>query len=374
MSTMQNKSRLRRRRAGWYLGIFVAVLAVTAQVLYSTGAYDSWRNARSVDRACGGLLAQGGLPDALQSSQLRAEQLDSGHGLLTDCMVKRADSGADGALTVSLQWSKDTAVSTEPRAWFTDVSSGVAAQAAPLGAGWPGIVRNRTDETVMVTLDCQNAPGKALIALGVLINKPDGAAPAVLTGLGRVTAETAQKAAATYGCHANAGARLKEVNPPPAGSQGRPPAPLDQSRGSCAALRGLAPQAARNGVPQAMEYPADSRTPQVNCYLVTDTDKPGYGVYAFYGAAAKAFRASGESGSSAGPGGTNDRASATATCPGSTEPAAFLITRLREVDMNDVTYPVPRYSPDFANAALKAFADNEAKQRGCSEVRMVAAS
>ncbi|WP_438294018.1 hypothetical protein [Streptomyces sp. HUAS TT7] len=310
---------------------------------------------------------------ALQSSKLRGEQLDSGHGLLTDCMVKRAENGADGALVVSLQWSGATATSTEPRAWYTDLRNGARAQAAPLGQGWPGIIRYRGAPTIMVTLDCQNDRTKALVALGVLMNTPDGAASAagpVLTGLGRVTAETAQKAAAKYGCRANGGEKLTDVTLPPYGAKTRPAKPLDQSQGSCAALRGLAPQATQSGVPQAMEFPADTQAPQVNCYLATSSQKPGYGLFAFYGASAKALRAGGVPSSFKMPDEPKDYAWATAKCPQSTEPAAFLLTRLYDPDTS--THPVPHHSPDFANTALKAFADNEAKQRRCTDVRMTA--
>ena len=160
------------------------------------------------------------------------------------------------------------------------------------------------------------------------------------------------------------------MSAPPVGAGHRPAKPLAQSQGSCAALRDLAPTATPSGTPQAVEFTADAQAPQVNCYLATASQKPGYGLFAFYGTTAKEFRMSAAARSLRQLEGDKDSAWATAQCPRSPEPASFLITRLQEVTASAVTYPVPRYSPDFANTALKAFADNEAKRRGCTDVRM----
>ncbi|GAA2452441.1 hypothetical protein ACFPFX_13540 [Streptomyces mauvecolor] len=370
---MQKISRLRRIHPGWYAGTFIAVLAIVAQVLYSTGIYDSWRNSRSVDQACGGILAQGELATALDSSELRAKPLDLDDGYLAHCLVLRADSGRNGSLEMSLRWSTTKPSSLEAFPSSSDLDNGTMGQVAPLGGGWSGIVRNDGSAAVQVALDCRNDRSKALVAYGSFA--APGFAPsksaAALTGLGRVTTETARKTAAKYGCEASGGEKLTTVSSPPYGARPNPAKPLGQSTGSCAALRTLAPMAAQHDVPQAMEYPADAQAPQVNCYLATPSTKPGYGLYAFYGTSAKMFRA-GATRWLTSPGEDRTYASAIAKCPQSTEPAAFVITHLLEVHGNDITYPAPHYSPDFANTALKAFADHEAKQRGCTDVRMTA--
>ncbi|MFI6054115.1 hypothetical protein ACIBCO_28995 [Streptomyces violascens] len=371
---MQKISGLRRIHPGWYAGAFVAVLAIAAQVLYSTGIYDSWRDGRSVDRACGGMLAQGELDTALESSELRAESLELDDGYLAHCLVLRADSGRNGSLEMSLRWSTTKPSSSEAFPSGSDIDNGTKGQVAPLGGGWSGVVRNDGSAAVQVALDCRNDRSKALVAYGSFA--APGFAPsksaAALTGLGRVTTEAARKTAAKYGCEASGGEKLTTVSSPPYGARPNPAKPLGQSTGSCAALRGLAPTAAQNDVPQAMEYPADTQTPQVNCYLATASQKPGYGLFAFYGASAKALRTGGVPSSLKAADEPRDYAWATAKCPQSTEPASFLITHLLEVHSDAITHPVPRYSPDFANTALKAFADNEAKQRGCTDVRMTA--
>ncbi|MFE3520209.1 hypothetical protein ACFXOD_01200 [Streptomyces sp. NPDC059161] len=64
-------------------------------------------------------------------------------------------------------------------------------------------------------------------------------------------------------------------------------------------------------------------------------------------------------------------ASATAMCPRSTEHAAFPFARRHDSDAHPVA-PRHRHSPDFANAALTAFADNEAEQRACTDAELVA--
>ncbi|MCX5382641.1 hypothetical protein [Streptomyces sp. NBC_00083] len=366
---MQKTSRPRRIHPGWYAGTFVVVLAVVAQVLYSTGMYGAWRDGRSVDRACGGNLAQGGLEGALGSSHSHAEDLGSGDGALGDCLVK-GSSGPHSALQMTLRWSADAVSTAETRARFGDLRNGYRGAVAPLGAGWPGVVRNDGTPSVLVSLDCADDPAKSLVVTGTLTGPPPGAQsdPAVLTGLGRVTAETALDAAGRHGCRTSGGQRLTRVTAPPYGTGRLPSEPLGRAAGSCSPLRSLASAAAHDGVPEAVEFPTDARAPQVNCYLATRAGaKAGYGLYAFYGTSAKAFREKGGAPALKLPDEPQDFASATAACPGSSEPATFLVTRLYDTDTR--TYPVAHYSPDFANAALKAFADSETKRRGCDTVR-----
>ncbi|MFF4932551.1 hypothetical protein ACFY2H_27240 [Streptomyces griseofuscus] len=138
----------------------------------------------------------------------------------------------------------------------------------------------------MAALDCVNQKDKALVACGDLLGASNGTS---LTGLGRVTTETAEKAAEKHGCQVKAGERLSGLSAARLGASGTAK-PLARAQGSCAALRGT--DAAAAGTPEAMEYPADPDAPQTNCYLVTKAKKPGYGLYAYYGAAAKDFLAS----------------------------------------------------------------------------------
>lgn len=368
MSTMQINSRLRRIRAGWYAGAFVLVLGIAAQVLYSTGVYDSWRNGRTLDRACDGTLAQGGLQAALHSSSLRAGQVDAS-GYVTACRVENQESGArGGSLEVKLRWST-VAPPSDTLVWYSEDSTGIRDRTAPLGNGWPGVVRHDETSQVMVTLDCQNQKSKALVAYGDLYGSDSGSA---LTGLGRVTTETARKAAAAHGCEVKAGKQLTRVSAPGGTDTA---VPLKQTQGSCSALRDLAATATDSGTPSALETPSDARAPQVNCYLVTGAKKPGYGLYAYYGAAAKDFLTSQGSSLKEGYGATHEDknyAWATATCPQSTQPAVFVLYLLHDRDTD--TYPAGHYSASFAASALKAFAAGETKQRGCTDARTATSS
>ncbi|MFJ4522580.1 hypothetical protein ACIP4Y_16770 [Streptomyces sp. NPDC088810] len=58
-----------------------------------------------------------------------------------------------------------------------------------------------------------------------------------------------------------------------------------------------------------MEYAADPDPPQTNCYLVTGAKRPGYGLYAYYGVAAKDFESTGFGGLD------HESVVATAPCP-----------------------------------------------------------
>ncbi|MGV4982982.1 hypothetical protein ACVB8X_24345 [Streptomyces sp. NRAIS4] len=356
----------RQRLVGWSLGGILLTLYIVAQTLYSTGVYAYWRDQRSLDSACGGTLARGGLGDALNSPHVRARAADDSE-YLAACLINRPDTGRHGgALQLMLRWSDQSATSEalEP---FSRNANGVQGQAAPLGNGWPGFVRDDGSAQVVVALDCQNNKNRALVAYGDLIQWPEDAKTRqpVLTGLGRVTTETAQKAAAKYGCHAQGGRQLTHVSLPSPSTETAPQR-LTQARGSCVALRGLAGQASDAGTPGFVEYPADAHTPQVNCYLFTPAGKPGYGLYAYYGAVAKDFQSVNPANRS------DDYALATATCPQSDQEAVFALYHLYDRDTDG--YPVRHYSASFSKTALKAFADHEAKQRGCTNVRMMSGS
>ncbi|MEU5078991.1 MULTISPECIES: hypothetical protein [Streptomyces] len=363
---MQTKSGLRPRHAGWYAGALLLVLALLGLVLYGTGVIGSGGDDDSVDRACDGSLAQGGLSAALHSSRLSAEDLDDGD-YLASCRVRTEASGAErGALEVKLRWSTSKAPAST-LVWYNANYNGVRDRAAPLGHGWPGVLRHESGTyQVMVALDCVNQRNKALVAYGDLLGAANST---TLTGLGQVTTETAREAAEKHGCQVEAGQRITGLSPGLLGRSGAAEPLLRQADGSCAALRDT--EAARNGTPDVLEYPADPDTPQVNCYLVTKAGKPGYGLYAYYGASAKDFLASEEAALKAatGPYGEHDYTWATSTCR-SAQPAVFALYRLYDEDTGG--YPVPHYSDSFARSALTAFAAHEAKQRGCGSVRTAA--
>ncbi|MEV8555469.1 hypothetical protein AB0478_03150 [Streptomyces sp. NPDC051917] len=335
-------------------------------MLYGTGTFGSGRDDSSLDRACDGSLAQGGLSAALHSSHLSADgEGDSDY--LAACRVRNAESGPQsGSLELKLRWSTSKAPSST-LTWYNEDYDGVREQAAPLGHGWSGVVRYEGGTyQVMVALDCVNQKNKALVAYGDLLGASNGT---TLTGLGRVTTETAERAAEKHGCQVRAGKQLTGLSTARLGTPDTAK-PLQQAQGSCVALRRTA--AAQSDTPEIMEYPADPDAPQTNCYLVTKAKKPGYGLYAYYGAAAKDFLASEGDQLKEGYGPTHsdrDYAWATATCPRSAQQAVFVLYHLHDRDTD--TYPVPQYSASFARSALQAFTDHEAKQRGCSDVRIM---
>ncbi|WP_199570864.1 hypothetical protein [Streptomyces murinus] len=364
---MQTKSGSRQVHAGWYAGACLLVLALVGAVLYGSGAFGSGGGEESLDRACGGSLAQGGLSEALHASDFSAEEEGDGDYLVA-CRVRAQESGPQGSsLELKLRWSTAKAPAAT-LTWYNADYDGVREQAAPLGHGWSGVLRHAGGTyQVMAALDCLNQKDKALVAYGDLLGASNGT---TLTGLGRVTTETAEKAAEKHGCQVKAGERLSGLSAARLGASGTAK-PLARAQGSCAALRGT--DAAAAGTPEAMEYPADPDAPQTNCYLATKAKKPGYGLYAYYGAAAKDFLASEGDQLEKGYGpthGDRDYAWATATCPRSAQQAVFVLYHLHDEDTG--TYPIPHYSASFARDALRAFADHEAKQRGCTGVRLAA--
>ncbi|MFE2380105.1 hypothetical protein [Streptomyces misionensis] len=336
-------------------------------VLYSAGIFGDKGDAGSLNRACDGTLAQGGISAALHSSHFSADEEGEGDSdYLASCRIRNPESGPQASsLELKLRWSTTKAPSAM-LTWYNADYDGVRGQAAPLGDGWSGVVRHEGGTyQVMAALDCVNQKNKALVAYGDLLGTANDT---TLTGLGRVTTETARKAAEKHGCQVKAGRRLTDLSTARLGAPGTAK-PLPQAEGSCAALRGT--DAERNGTPEVMEYPADPDAPQTNCFLVTKAKKPGYGLYAYYGAAAKDFLTSEGNQLREGYGpthGDRDYAWATATCPQSDQRAVFVLYRLYDGDTD--TYPVPHFSDSFAHDALQLFAEHEAKQRGCTDVRM----
>ncbi|MBN0044863.1 hypothetical protein JS756_12235 [Streptomyces actuosus] len=103
-------------------------------------------------------MAQGGLDAALNSSHQRARADDPDY--LASCLINRFDTGRHGgALTIRLRWSNQSATlaTLAPLAPLGRNANGVEGQAAPLGSGWPGVIRYDGPAQVVVALECQNA-------------------------------------------------------------------------------------------------------------------------------------------------------------------------------------------------------------------------
>ncbi|MFJ4948714.1 hypothetical protein [Streptomyces sp. NPDC088760] len=158
--------------------------------------------------------------------------------------------GSGRAVRITLRWSTEDAPSGS-LVWYDSDYHGVRAQAAPLGNGWSGVVRYDGTWQIMVVLDCAHQKDKALVAYGDLYGASGGTA---VTGLGRVTTETARKAAGKYGCQVKAGEPLTRVSTARLGRPGTAK-PLARAQGSCVALRDTSPTG--SGTSGIMEYAAD---------------------------------------------------------------------------------------------------------------------
>ena len=138
---MQTKSGSRQVRAGWYAGACLLVLALVGAVLHGSGAFGSGGGEQSLDLACGGSLAQGGLSEALHASDFRAEEEGDGD-YLAACRVRTQESGPQGSTTVgpvssgtraapTRSWPHWTASTRRTRPWSPMVTCSARRTARP---------------------------------------------------------------------------------------------------------------------------------------------------------------------------------------------------------------------------------------------------
>ncbi|BBC94231.1 hypothetical protein SRO_3055 [Streptomyces rochei] len=119
MTSWQTKSGTRQVHAGWYAGACLLVLALVGAVLYGGGAFGSGGGEESLDRACGGSLAQGGLSEALHASDFSAEE-DGDGDYLAACRVRAQESGPVSSGTRAAptrSWPHWTASTRRTRPW-----------------------------------------------------------------------------------------------------------------------------------------------------------------------------------------------------------------------------------------------------------------
>ncbi len=341
------------------------VALIAAGWFYFSGAYDRWRDGRSLAEACDGLLDVDGVRAALDSDDVRGmggqqEYLTDGEtGRITLCRVK--DRTGDQSVKVDVHWgSKMTAAAAALRHQFV---RDPRITAVPIGHGWRGAVVS-VDKVLYgaVELGCTNKHDESLIVN--LYTFENAKIPEQRRNFARLATSVARSAAQHVGCASKPGKLVQQISPEPA----KTAVPLTRSKGTCAPAVRDTEAARRTGVVSVTEAPADPDAPAEDCYLVDAAGKELYRLTALYGPFANGPR-HGSSAGLAGDSGAfgeegNRYGYATAQCPGDKERSLYVIATSPWENRD------PDRDPEFAQSALKSFAQESAKNHGCTDLRL----
>ncbi|MEU2154377.1 hypothetical protein ABZ532_05025 [Streptomyces sp. NPDC019396] len=360
-------TKLKTRRA--LVAVTLAIVLAGSGTFYLSGAYDDWRGGRAIGAACEGVLAP---EDTLRvlGGKGRARSGAGDLSLLGDPAQSLARCGittsaGTAAVLFDVRWGGDAdAASLFPGR--ADLR-GATGSAAPLGGGWPGTITSASGQSrVSIALQCRNRHDESLLVSSVLSGGAGPGDRGERTALARATAQAAANAADRFDCTAAPGGPITTTPADPLTTS----RPLSRADGTCAPVRSLAPAATRSGVPNAMESASQPQAPLADCFLATPDGRPGYGMSAVYGPYAKSLKMSGPADlrRTAGFSEDGNHAWATAQCPGSSERALFTLWRIFDTD--DDAYPVRKPARDFEKNALTAFAEQSARQHGCSDLRL----
>ncbi|WP_064273603.1 hypothetical protein [Streptomyces sp. RTd22] len=360
-----------RRRLGIGSAIAACLLAIAGGTFYFTGSYAKWRDGRSLNEACGGVVPKDEVRTALGSAHVRAESdttryFPSGEeGRITNCYVEDPDNGK--TITVDLHWaSKAERVASAIKHEFLTTVGGAA---VPMGRGWPGTVVSDEGLYGGVELGCRNKKGESLLvstfAFDDLLDpeNPDEGRGA----FARVTSGIAKNAAEKYDCDTQSGDAIKKIAPNPL----RNPTPIAQAEGTCSAVAKL--DLKRRNLESVTEAPADPTSPAEDCYLNNAKGEPVYRLTALYGSFAKSVRYKSSSfelhnslgaGEDSGADAKTHRAYRNARCPEGLDTGLYTLSGLSWSTQSEPSLKEP--DPAFERAALKAFAQQSAKRHGCT--------
>ncbi|ANZ14896.1 hypothetical protein O1L44_02800 [Streptomyces noursei] len=351
--------RLSRKR----LLIFVVLVLVIAvpSVFYFSGAYDRWKDERSLADICKGSVDTSEVKELLGADRLRGHDVAVEQGInpragqLHKCSVGDPDGRA--WLSTAMDWSSGAAGALHDFGGFPP--NGGLGMAIPLGHGWEGVMdEGRSGEGLVATVNMpcanhRNDPERSSLIVtlqGQAMRSMEGTAQRAR--FARTAVKTAQNAARAWGCNARPGGPIDRVPDNTAHTK----VPQGEAGGSCAGIAAAVRESA-----------TDSNAPIENCYLLSDSNKPHYRLSAFYGPFVRALPAQlgygDELDSEKSAGRKGSSVWATAECPSGGK-ALYIATALP--DDGD------RFTPDgqLEESTLKAFATRSAERHGCASLKM----
>ncbi|MEU8549633.1 hypothetical protein AB0C81_22030 [Streptomyces roseoverticillatus] len=362
-------SRTRPRRLITIFTVPVCLLFVAGGAFYFSGGYESWRDERSLNAACEGLLSKEDARSVSGGSRVYARQdhqfdyLFSGdHAPIANCVLK--DRDARSILAVDIHWGSKAQTAT--RTLQFQLQQNTRTGAVPIGAGWPGSIASDDDHPFgIVELTCRNKQNESLLVTSqVLYLKADDENRA---GLARFTASTAKNAAEKLGCDAAVGRTTSSVAPDPARNR----VPLDKVTGTCAPVVALGEAVRRAGATSVGDAPSDPHTLAEGCYLNDARGRQLYRMTASYGSLAENVRRESGEFDVTDDSGFDEKAHrgyGSAQCGDSPKRSFYTLKPIMVSLAEGLAVKNP--DPQFERAALKAFAEQSAKTHGCRDLKL----
>ncbi|MEU0846233.1 hypothetical protein ABZ370_43290 [Streptomyces sp. NPDC005962] len=360
-----------QRRLSIGSAITVCLVAIAGGTFYFTGGYAKWRDGRSLNEACGGVVPKDEARTGFGSDHVRAESDTTRYfpggedGRITNCYVEDPDNGK--TITVDMHWSSQA--ERVASAIKHDSLTAVGGGAVPMGRGWPGTVVSDEGLYGGMELGCRNKKGESLlVSTYAFDNLLDPANPGEgRAAFARVTSGIAKSADEKFNCDAPSGNVIKKIAPNPPQN----PTPVAQAEGTCSAVAKL--NLKGHKLESVAEAPVDPTSPAEDCYLNNAKGEPAYRLTALYGSFAKNVRDKSSSfelhdslgaGEDSGADAKTHRAYGNARCPEGLGTGLYTLSGLSWRTQGEPSLKKP--DPAFERATLKAFAQQSAKRHGCS--------
>ncbi|MGW2368032.1 hypothetical protein ACWCZ5_20915 [Streptomyces sp. NPDC001667] len=363
-------SRKRTHRLRLFIFAGAAALAIAGTMLYTLGPYDAWRDGKSLDDTCQGLLPKNDLRSLMGVNHLRGgdstTSRTAGSQKLTCSVVSPGKSG--GVTEFSVGWGRKTDGSLEAigRSGFDDQEM----NAVPIGGGWVGVITsNDHTGSVSTVSQCQGSAKQLTVNVTShpaqredSFNTPQG-----FGSLARVATETMMNAAKKWGCDAKAGTPVSAVTPPL--KYWDTPSPVHDSSGTCRPISPLASEISGAGEKRTIGTPTDNGLIE-ECIILGAKQKPLYRLAAFYEPYSLELRDGSGVRFNDSPAGINPKtgsAWASAECKNLFGAARFTFTTERGPDGVKAN---ESDAPDLPAKLLTAFAKDAAQRHACSDLSL----
>ncbi|MCC3774960.1 hypothetical protein [Streptomyces sp. UNOB3_S3] len=350
---------------------FAAASLIAVGCFFALGGYTRWQDARSLDRACGGILPKGDIESLMGSDRLYGgTPLIPRTKSLQSCSIT-SRGHTRGTTGVSIDWRGE-----EGGAFLNIGQSGLVGDytsTAPIGNGWSGVMTwSKPIGYASVIAECRGANKDLMVSVSSYPAQREDAfnTPQGFGDLARVATKTMERAAKKWGCDANMGRPVTSVTPPSAYKHDR--IPVDQARGTCRPVAGTKLDTKGSGPAKAIETPTDNALIE-DCYLLDGKGRALYHLSAYYGPYALELRESRGALLRSPAGSNRDTGSAWARseCRNFFGTARFTVTLERDALGSD-TGRQP--DPDLPAKLLTSFAKNAAERHGCSNVALPSTS
>ncbi|MEV6671551.1 hypothetical protein [Streptomyces sp. NPDC051162] len=357
--------RKRIHRLRLFIFASAAALAIAGTALYTLGPYDAWRDGKSLDEACQGLLPKNDLRSLMGVNHLRGgdSTINRGPGAQITCSV--VSPGKSGGITkFSINWGGKTGGSLEAigRSDFDDQGT----NAVPIGGGWAGVITsNDHTGSVSTVSQCRGSTKNLTVNVSSYpaqrqdsFNTPRG-----IGSLARVATETMMNAAKKWGCDAKAGIPVESVTPPL--KYWDSPSSVRKSSGTCRPISPLASEISGVEEKRTIGTPAGKGLIE-DCLILDAKQKPLYRLAAFYEPYSLELHDGSGVRFNDSPAGNDQKtgsAWASAECKDFFGTARFTFTTERGPDGVKAN---ESDAPDLPTKLLKAFAKDAAQRHACS--------